>query len=478
MLLAAVALARPGGGGSFSGGRGHGGGGGGGDGDFIVSILYLLLRLVFDAPIIGIPLLIVVVIIIVSILRAKVHDAEWSTAASSAEVKLPGVSAMNAAQMQHAIRKTDPEFSIVLFEDFLYALYAEVQHARGKNDLDRLRPYVSEKARAAMRRPDLSAVEDVIVGAVQLASFTMTGEGVRVRVRYEVNYTEVDKAGKKSSWWARETWHLRRPPGVESRPPERIRTFGCPSCGAKLEALRGNVCSHCNQVIDTGAFDWFVDAIATEMKEAKGPLLTADLPEKGTSLPTIVAPDLETALHGLERSDPEFSRKAFVERARMIFDRFQTAWSARDLLQMRPFMSDNLFQQQLYWIEAYKREHLRNITEDARINGVHFARVLSDKRYDAITIRLFATSKDYLVNDGGQLVSGSKDRMRSYGEYWTLIRGASVKGTPRTDQNCPSCGAPLRISMAGQCEYCSAKVTSGDFDWVLSKIEQDEVYAG
>jgi hypothetical protein len=32
--------------------------------------------------------------------------------------------------------------------------------------------------------------------------------------------------------------------------------------------------------------------------------------------------------------------------------------------------------------------------------------------------------------------------------------------------------------MAGNCTHCSARVTSGDFDWVLSRIEQDESYQG
>ena len=43
--------------------------------------------------------------------------------------------------------------------------------------------------------------------------------------------------------------------------------------------------------------------------------------------------------------------------------------------------------------------------------------------------------------------------------------------------SCPSCGAPLdKINQAGQCEYCETVVTLGDFDWVLTNIEQDEVY--
>ena len=30
--------------------------------------------------------------------------------------------------------------------------------------------------------------------------------------------------------------------------------------------------------------------------------------------------------------------------------------------------------------------------------------------------------------------------------------------------------------MAGSCDFCQAHVTSGEFDWVLSRIEQDESY--
>ena len=95
-----------------------------------------------------------------------------------------------------------------------------------------------------------------------------------------------------------------------------------------------------------------------------------------------------------------------------------------------------------------------------------------------ITVRLFATSLDYTLSDDGQLLSGSRSRERAYTEYWTLIRGRAAHGRPRAEPVCPSCGAPLRIAMAGNCEYCHARVVSGDFDWVLSRIEQDEAYGG
>ena len=73
---------------------------------------------------------------------------------------------------------------------------------------------------------------------------------------------------------------------------------------------------------------------------------------------------------------------------------------------------------------------------------------------------------------------GSKMKRRAYSEYWTLIRSRSRKGAPIAKPSCSNCGAPLEINMAGECEHCNAHLTAGEFDWVLSKIEQDDTYRG
>jgi hypothetical protein len=78
----------------------------------------------------------------------------------------------------------------------------------------------------------------------------------------------------------------------------------------------------------------------------------------------------------------------------------------------------------------------------------------------------------------GKVVTGSKLRDRPYSEYWTLIRSRARRGAPVATPTCPSCGAPLNITMSGECEHCQAHVTAGEFDWVLSKIEQDDSYRG
>jgi hypothetical protein len=132
-----------------------------------------------------------------------------------------------------------------------------------------------------------------------------------------------------------------------------------------------------------------------------------------------------------------------------------------------------------YWIRAYKQQGKRNLLSDMQILRVQPAKVTRDRHFDAVTLRFWATGKDYTIDDRtGVIESGSNSRDRSYSEYWTLIRGHEVRGTPQATPNCPNCGAPLQTSMAGVCAHCSQHITSGEFDFVLSKIEQDDSYAG
>ena len=142
-------------------------------------------------------------------------------------------------------------------------------------------------------------------------------------------------------------------------------------------------------------------------------------------------------------------------------------------------MSDGLYDYLDYWVQAYKQQGLRNVLKDIRITRTELAKVTRDRWYDAVTMRIWATGYDYVVADRtGDVVRGSKRRERPYSEYWTLIRSAGRKGPAKADRSCGNCGAPLSVTMAGSCEHCGAHVKAGEFDWVLSKIEQDDSYRG
>jgi predicted lipid-binding transport protein (Tim44 family) len=487
LLSVHFAAARPGGGSSYSGGGrsgggygGGSGGGGGGSGGGGELILYALFWLLSEHPLFGIPLLILAAWITLRQRRDQARRQAWSSAEAPPVYVAPVVRNMRREIDQ--LRAADENFSLVLFEDFLYALYAEIHTARGRSQLARYSVFFSPQAAASMRGPPLREVKAIVIGAMTFVDARGTrgaAPEATVRVRYQSNYTEVAREGGETSYYAEEEWTLSRKRGAKSRTPDKARVFACPACGAPLDAVTAGRCAHCGNLVSSGEFDWIVRSAALLERTPRGPMLTGDTKEAGNDEPTLVDPDARDLLRELLAGDPNLTWEAILARISLIFSEFQVAWSARDLGAMRPFLSDRLFEVQRFWVEAYTQQRLRNVSENARILEIELARVSRDRFFDALTVRLWATGLDYTIaDDTRKIVSGSRSRERRYSEYWTLVRSASKKGGARADRVCPNCGAPLAINMAGVCTYCQVKVTAGDFDWVLSRIEQDEVYAG
>jgi predicted RNA-binding Zn-ribbon protein involved in translation (DUF1610 family) len=372
------------------------------------------------------------------------------------------------------LRETDPDFSLVLFEDFVYMLYAALQRSRALG-VGPLSAYLAPSLGAALQNASLADVQGIVIGALRYVRFDRPGSGnVEVELEVEANYVELLKTGQQHRYYVVDRLVLTRSPGAKSRPFARATKLDCPNCGAPLEALRGTECSYCRQQVGFGRFDWMVTSLASLGREPRGPLLTGDVEETGTDQPTVTDPSTPQRFWELQQRDPSMQWPTFTARVAHVFAELQVAWSGRDPLRIRPYVSDNLFQSMLYWIDLYVASRCRNVTENARILRIDMASITNDKHYDAITVRVFATSMDYTISDDGKLLGGSKRRPRTYSEYWTWIRGTARRGVSRGDTSCPNCGAPLRIGMTGTCEYCRVKVTAGEFDWVLSRIEQDE----
>lgn len=502
LLWLGEADARPGGGHSYSGGGGFSGGGGysgggssgGGSSSGGGELIYLLVRLIIEAPQIGVPVAAALIGGYIWFKRQTSADAHasWDSVALLVPPPPPAI---------EQIRQLDPQFSVVLFEDFLFRLYSQAHRVRhDATALAALAPYLSRSAREhlAARVPDGAPAGDVVIGSLRTSQVLMpprlagpdgverfasrSGDGrpyyVKVTVEIEANMTVV-AAGKETTYYVREQWTLGRDAAAHSRPLGRARTFDCPNCGAPFQSSDEQTCAHCGEVVATGRFDWMVGSIALLHQETRPPLLGGYSPEVGTWGETITHPRLDFSLAALRRDDPAFTDEAMASRLTRIYTELNAGWSEQDLARIRPFVSDGMYDYLRYWIAAYRRQKLINRLEGMKMTGWRYAKVTRDAHYDAITVRLWATGRDFTVHaESGAVVGGSRSTNRDYSEYWTLVRGASVRGAPRSDRRCPNCGADLKISMAGSCEYCQVHVTSGEFDWVLSKIEQDEAYRG
>jgi uncharacterized Zn finger protein (UPF0148 family) len=482
VALAGVATARPGGGESYSGGGGHGGGssgGGSGGGVVVFELLYWMVRVVIAYPAIGLPILAIIIgYVVVSAYRQQ-QNKDWDSG--------PPVELHEAIPLSE-VRRIDPAFSQVVFEDFAFRLFSTAQRARHTSDaLATVAPYVAEAARASLaaRPPVGEPVVQVVVGAlrtvrVDLPIAATDAEGRPQRVRVGIEY-EANLATATHTYYTVESWLYGRDATVQSKPPGAARTFPCPNCGAPWQASRSGtqVCASCGQVVDNGRFDWVVEQISLVSSDERPPTLTTEVRERGTELETYRDPDVDAAWMQLTRDDPQLTDTALEERVAMIYAQLNLAWSRNELAPVRGLVSDGLYDYLQYWIDAYRSQQLRNVLADMRITHIALAKVTRDRYFDAVTVRIWGTGRDYVIREPtGEHVRGSKHRDRAYSEYWTLVRTAGRKGAPVATPSCSNCGAPLQITQSGECEHCGAHVTAGEFDWVVSKIEQDDSYRG
>ncbi|HKR58375.1 MAG TPA: TIM44-like domain-containing protein [Pyrinomonadaceae bacterium] len=494
VLLAVDALARVG------GGQSYGGKGGGGDGDgaagaiiwIVFQLFRVLLYLTIEYPLVGIPLDIIVIggVIYFFWRRSRISQppqifstaTRTSTTGEHAFVPHSDGFVREFAQLQ----KFDPNFSEIVFTDFSYALFGKAHEARGRGAqaLDLLSPYISQSARSSLLErngPGLKEVTGIIVGALNVLDVRgLDTPVVQISLLFEANYTEVlQNTNAAKTFYVRERWELERKRDVLSPAPAQATALHCPRCGAPLQRDNLGACAFCGTKIDSGEFQWYVQRITLLEREDRGPLLTSDVPEVGTELPTVVEPGFEQRRLEFEKNHPEFSWSQFQARAALIFNELQAAWSTLDWERARPHETDSIFQMHQYWIDAYRRQGLRNVLDRFAIHSMQPVKIKEDAFYNAITLRIAARGFDYTIDGSGRVVSGSQTVPRFWSEYWTFIRNRQAKPqAARADLNCPNCGALLKVNATGVCAFCGGKITSGEFDWVLSRIEQDESYAG
>ncbi|MDQ6800491.1 MAG: TIM44-like domain-containing protein [Acidobacteriota bacterium] len=398
--------------------------------------------------------------------------------------QVPSFSTAPAGQDLSGLLRFDPNFSEIVFNDFCNALYVKAHQARGVSGLDRYAPYIAEDARNALARLNpkgLTEIRGIVVGAMHVGAIGgLSGDVVIVPVKYEANYTEVVE-GKESSWYVREEWVFERRRDILSPPPEKAKADHCPRCGAPLQTRTDGACQYCGVKIEDGTFQWFVRSIVPVAKESRGPLLTSDVQEQGTDLPTVWQGNLARRQAEFVASHPGFKMDELRERVLDTALKLQDAWAARDWERIRPLETEPLFQTHRYWIDAYLKQGLRNIVADYLVGSIDPVKISSDAFYDGVTFRVRASGRDYTVagvNGGEKVVAGSKENVRSWSEYWTFIRTRGTQSDPSRTVSCPNCGATVEVGQTGICRHCGGKLGGGDFGWVLSRIEQDDAYTG
>lgn len=182
----------------------------------------------------------------------------------------------------------------------------------------------------------------------------------------------------------------------------------------------------------------------------------------------------------IQANDPAFNKEEFVAWSKNLFVKLQQAWTARDWSTIRKFETENLFEQHKNQLQGYINNNQINIMDRICVNYAHLYnyRVEGDK--EILTVRLNSRMEDYIIDaTTKQVIKGQKglDKVNTY--LLTFIRKNGVKTKPGTIEvnttNCPNCGAPTQITSSGKCDYCGSVITTGEYNWVLSNLQRENV---
>ncbi len=175
----------------------------------------------------------------------------------------------------------------------------------------------------------------------------------------------------------------------------------------------------------------------------------------------------------IQEKDPLFTAPDFISFAKQVYVDIQDAWSKRDLEPVRAVLHQNLYQQTERQIRKKIEDGIVNYLERISVNTAYLTSYRRDAQYEYLSLYLAASMIDYQVKEAtGEVILGDKTTRWNMYYKMTFMRSNDAKTRSAREKDegfvCPNCGAPLKGTSFGKCEYCDSVVLTGVYDWVLS----------
>jgi len=449
-----------GGGGSFGGGSGGGGGGG--------EIIFWLIMLAFQHPVIGIPALIIVgVCFTVGSLQSK-RGVQTYHQSRSIYKHNKRISYQTEQQNIEKLQKQDPDFNKELFFERVKTGFIKLQDAWCAQDLTKVRSFISdgisERFQLQFMEQKERGIRDnmeniqIISVAITQTEFdkvfnTLTLRITASAVDYMVDLkTGKHKSGSRASEQFTEYWSFIRRPGVHTISGKGLLEGHCPNCGVLLDINESAKCESCGSLIKSGEYDWVLSEITQACEW---------VPQAKNSLPGI---------DKIRETDPGFSPQQLEDRASVMFWRNMTAYRKGKIAPIKKMATDKFCDS--------LQEHLKLDSEGNRVypiqpavGSVETLGIEVTEPMDRALVKIRWSSKRESMSQDGHKRILTDSNISTH--IFMLIRkhGVSTGDSGLSSAHCPGCGAPVSTELADACQYCGTVLNDGSHDWVLDAVE-------
>ncbi|MCC6406687.1 MAG: TIM44-like domain-containing protein, partial [Planctomycetes bacterium] len=462
-VLPFVPLASQAGGGGLFGGSGGGGGGDGDDG--ILWILYWLLRLAIEVPVVGVPLLVVVAVVFL----IGVRKGWWKHQERVIARTRPARAAHASANVAAELRSTDPTFGERAFLARVERAFARAQSSWCAQELEPLRAFVSdgvyerfslqvEQQKAEGWRQGIAGLR---VGPLTLVSLETGPQfetlGVRIEFRADIHRLDLrDGSRIAGSRVPREEfvecWSFVRRRGARSLSKDGLMEGRCPNCGAELALNQSALCGHCGCLVRSGRFDWVL----------------AEITQASEWRPTHAA-----ALAGLAElvaRDPGFDVQMLEDRASMAFWRLRAAESRGDV---RPLTRIATAAACETLAPRFSAVPPRERFVDCAVGSVNLLGVLRDDADERAVVEVVWDGRRERVDArGGRELDDSRRLRRTLLVFARGLGERTQLDDTFTTATCRGCGAHDAGGTDPACAFCGAPRTGDRSAWLVADVAE------
>ena len=115
------------------------------------------------------------------------------------------------------------------------------------------------------------------------------------------------------------------------------------------------------------------------------------------------------------------NQELILNLAKSIFYDIQKAWSDGDLLPVKNFLTDRMYQYLQDQLKELKAKSLKNIVENPKIENIEIVHVEEEGDNKVVIVKIDASAIDYTVDSHGNVVEGDKNNPAEFTEYWAFV---------------------------------------------------------
>lgn len=166
----------------------------------------------------------------------------------------------------------------------------------------------------------------------------------------------------------------------------------------------------------------------------------------------------------------EFNEAMFKTKVDNIFVKLYTCIMKGNLIDVRHFISDELYNYYTNKINELTKFNKRQMYDEINVKNTSIINrsILDDK--EVIDVEIISRYMDYIIDiDTGDLISGDDTRRIEKRNILRFEKKLNTKDFGLV-RKCPGCGASINVNNTGKCEYCDTIFNLEDYDYILISI--------